>query len=101
MSRRHNEGVPTLYEVACLAATKQAGGEFVDVPTIRLRLSRVGIETSESTIHVIMDRFCKRDFAFRTDQTRMARGEPFVFYTLTDEGRVALDKWTAQLRALF
>lgn len=100
MSRRHNEGVPTLYEVACLAVTSQAGGEFVDVPTIRLRLSRNGIETNESTIHVIMERFCQRDLMFRTEQNRTQRGEPFVFYTLTESGRAELAKWTKQLRGL-
>jgi hypothetical protein len=100
MSRRHNDGVPTLYEVACLAVTAQAGGEFVDVPTIRLRLARGGIETNESTVHVIMERFCKRGYAFRTDQNRTQRGESFVFYTLTAEGLIALDKWSTQLKAL-
>jgi len=102
MARSRNSNVPTLFEVTCMAAIKQAGGEFVDMPTIRLRLSRHGIEITEGAIYLIMKRLEARKLVWRTEHTRSTtpKGEAFVFFTLDDVGLEWLALWSKQLKDL-
>jgi DNA-binding PadR family transcriptional regulator len=83
-----------------MVAIKQAGGEFVDVPTIMLRIGRAGLETEESTIGVLAKRMEQRGYLFRTDQKWRPRGEPFVFYSLTEAGVAWIEHWTTKLKEL-
>ena len=91
---------PTMYELAILSFIHHAGGEFVLSSDLRERVTSTEFDPSRNSINKVCRHLEEDGYVFGVKQDAPGKTGPTWHWSLTDQGRQHLDKWTREMKKI-